>query len=134
MSIIHATRLDFDNAMAAGKRSIELAPNVATNHGVLALIHYYCGNHAQSLMWTRKAIRLSPYFPDWFLIPLGEGYRGTGALDKARDVFEHFAVRTPDSLLPQTILVHRSRQMIHRALEQPVVLYSESGFHCDGSD
>ena len=31
-------------------------------------------------------------------------------------------------------LVHRSRQMIHRALEQPVVLYSESGFHCDGSD
>ena len=33
-----------------------------------------------------------------------------------------------------TILVHRSRQMIHRALEQPVVLYSESGFHCDGSD
>ena len=23
--------------------------------------------------------------------------------------------------------------MIHRALEQPVVLYSESGFHCDGS-
>ena len=32
------------------------------------------------------------------------------------------------------ILVHRSRQMIHRALEQPVVLYSESGFHCDGSD
>ena len=31
-------------------------------------------------------------------------------------------------------LVHRSRQMIHRALEQPVALYSESGFHCDGSD
>ena len=31
-------------------------------------------------------------------------------------------------------LVHRSRQMIHRALEQPVVLYSEPGFHCDGSD
>ena len=31
-------------------------------------------------------------------------------------------------------LVHRSRQMIHRALEQPVVLYSESDFHGDGSD
>lgn len=104
MGNIHATRRRFEEAIAAGKRAIELAPNVATNHAVLALTHYYCGEHAQSLVRIRKAIRLSPYFPDWFLIPLGEGYRGTGALDKAREVFEHLAARIPGSLLSETRL------------------------------
>ncbi len=50
------------------------------------------------------AIRLSPYFPDWFLMPLGEGYRGTGQLEKAREAFEHFATRAPGSLVSQTRL------------------------------
>ena len=50
------------------------------------------------------AIRLSPYFPDWFLMPLGEGYRGTGQLEKAREVFEHLAARAPGSLLSQARL------------------------------
>jgi len=49
-------------------------------------------------------MRLSPYFPAWFLVPLAEGYRGIGDLQRARQVFEHYATRTLDSLLPQTRL------------------------------
>ncbi len=55
-------------------------------------------------MRIRKAIRLSPYFPDWFLVPLSEGSRGTGQLEKAREVLEHLAARAPGSLISQTRL------------------------------
>ena len=48
----------------------------------------------------RKAIRLSPYMPDWFLFCLSEGYRGTGNLDQAQAVIDHWISRAPDSLLP----------------------------------
>ena len=104
MGNLHATRLRFDEAIVSGERSVELAPSVATNHGVLALTLYYTGRFQECLMRIRRAIRLSPYFPDWFLMPLGEGYRGTGELEKAREAFEHFATRAPGSLVSQTRL------------------------------
>jgi len=104
MGNLHATRLRFDEAIVSGQRAVELAPSVATNHGVLANTLYYTGHFDTCLTRIRKAIRLSPYFPDWFLMALGEGYRGTGQLEKAREVFEHFAARAPDSLMSQTRL------------------------------
>jgi adenylate cyclase len=104
MGNLHATRLRFDEAVASGERAIELAPSVATNHALLALTLQRAGRFQECLLRIRRAIRLSPYFPDWFLIPLGEGYRGTGQLEKARDVFEYYAARAPDTLLSQARL------------------------------
>jgi len=95
-----ATLGRFDEAIATGERSCELAPNVATNHAALALTHCYAGNPAAALARIRKAIRLSPYMPDWFLFCLSEGYRGGGDLERARAVIEHWIARAPDSLLP----------------------------------
>ena len=63
-----------------------------------------CGRYPECLLRIRKAIRLSPYFPDWFLVPLGEAYRGTGQLEKARQVFEYYVARAPDSVLSQARL------------------------------
>jgi len=104
MSSVQLTRGHHDDAIASGERAVELAPSIANNHGALALTLYYSGRFEESLARIRKAMRLSPYFPDWFLVPLGEGYRGTGQLEKAREVFEYFAARAPDSLLSQTRL------------------------------
>ena len=104
MGYIHATRMRFEEAITAGERAVALAPGVATNHAVLALTLYHAGSHQQCLMRIRKAMRLSPYFPNWFLVPLGEAYRGTGETEKAREVFAHFAARAPESLLSQTRL------------------------------
>ena len=97
-------RMRHDEAIAAGERAIRLAPNVATNHAALALVFYYSGRFEDCLARIRKAMRLSPYFPAWFLVSLGEGYRGIGDLPRARQVFEHYAARAPNSLLPQTRL------------------------------
>ena len=68
----------------------------------------------------RRRFGLSPYFPDWFLAPLGAGYRGTGQLEKARDVFEHFVARSPGSLLSQTRLACVYSELGERAKAQSV--------------
>jgi adenylate cyclase len=101
---IHVNRLLYDKAITSGECAIALAPSVATNHAALALTLYYSGRFQQCLTRIRKAMRLSPYFPEWFLVPLGEGYRGIGELEKARAVFEYYTARMPDSLASQARL------------------------------
>ena len=49
----------------------------------------------------RKALRLSPYCPDWYLAYLGDAYLGLGDLTQARVVYEHLVVRMPNSLMSQ---------------------------------
>jgi len=82
MGNIHATWRRFDQAIVSGERSVGLAPNVAINHGVLAPSLYCTGRFQECLMRIRRAIRLSPYFPDWFLLPLGEGCRGASSTER----------------------------------------------------
>ena len=74
---------------------------------------------------------MSPYFPDWFLMPLGEGYRGTGQLEKAREVFEYYAARAPGSLLSQTRLARIHAELGNEARAKAVaetVLSLDPGF------
>jgi adenylate cyclase len=131
MGNVHATRLRFDEAVVSGERSIELAPGAATNHAVLALTLYRAGRFQECLLRIRKAIRLSPYFPNWFLVALGEGYRGTGQLEKAREVFAYFAARAPDTLLSQARLACIHAELGNEAQARAVaetVLSLDPGF------
>ena len=131
MGNLHATRMRFDDAIVSGELAVELAPSIATNHAVLALTLYRAGCFQACLMRIRKAIRLSPYFPDWFLVALGEGYRGTGQLEKAREVFEYFAARAPDNLLSQARLACIHAELGNEAQARAVaktVLSLDPGF------
>ncbi len=104
MSSVQLSRGQHEAAIASGEKAIELGPGIANNHGALALALSYAGRYDEALSRIRKAMRLSPYFPDWFLVPLGDSYRGTGQLEKAREVYGHFAARAPDSILSQARL------------------------------
>jgi adenylate cyclase len=48
---------------------------------------------------VKKAMRLSPYYPDWYLGPLGVAYRLTGNYDEAIAAFEKRRERNPDSMV-----------------------------------
>jgi len=99
--------------------------------GIAEDILYYAGRFEQSLTRNRKAMRLSPYFPDWFLVPLGESYRGIGKMEKAREVFEYYAARAPGSLLSQTRLARIHAELGNEARAKAVaetVLSLDPGF------
>jgi len=87
----------YDEAIAHGERAIECGPNVASNHGALAISLHYAGEHAASLTRMKKAMRLGPYPQIWILAFLGEAYRSLGELERARLVFENLALRAPGS-------------------------------------
>jgi adenylate cyclase len=89
----------YDEAIAHGERAIECGPNVASNHGALAISLHYAGEHAASLTRMKKAMRLGPYPQIWIFAFLGEAYRSLGELERARLVFENLALRDPGSPL-----------------------------------
>ena len=86
-------------AIKSCERAIEFAPSIATNHAILGLILYYGGQNEAALARLRKAMRLSPYCPDWFLFPLVEAYWAVGDLRRARLAVNNLSARMPDSAL-----------------------------------
>jgi adenylate cyclase len=112
---IEASRRNFDAAIAAASRAVELQAGISLFQASLAMVHRYAGNYEDSLNCMRKAMHLSPYSPDWYFGFLGDAYRGLGELDQARLVYEHHAARMPASLASQTRLAG-----IYAALGEPV--------------
>lgn len=87
-----------------GEIGIELEPSSTAAHAALAAALYYCGDYEASLARMKKALRLSPYAPDWILAGLGDAYFMLGRLEQAREVFEHLAGRMPGSPVSLTRL------------------------------
>ncbi|MCB4458038.1 adenylate/guanylate cyclase domain-containing protein [Leisingera sp. McT4-56] len=91
----------FEDAKAHGRQAIALQPSVSLSHATLAVTHNCCGEFAAALNCMRKAIRLSPYCPDWYFTHLGDAYRGLGRLEQARTVYRHLETRMAGSILCQ---------------------------------
>ena len=67
MNMIYMMQGQYDNAIAEGQRAIELDPNNSRNHIVLAQNLEYAGRPEEAIVHAKKAMRLEPYYPAWFL-------------------------------------------------------------------
>ena len=85
-----------DDAIAAGRRAVELEPNNPNHHGILALALVFADLPLDALHHIRMAIRLSPHYPNWFTRILIDGYRLSGDLERARECAEDAVRRFPD--------------------------------------
>jgi adenylate cyclase len=72
-----------EKAIAEGKKAIGLGPNNATNYAQLAYYMYYAGEFKETIELMRKAMRLQPYYPSWYLVYLGGAYRDLGRYTEA---------------------------------------------------
>ncbi|MFQ5566621.1 MAG: adenylate/guanylate cyclase domain-containing protein [Paracoccaceae bacterium] len=101
LSEIYRTQGKFDEAIAAGRKAIELGPGIADNYAILAITVFYAGDFEEALRMIKKAIRLHPNHPSWFLYRLGTAYRMLGRYDEAVEALEEFRRRqlpTPNLL------------------------------------
>jgi adenylate cyclase len=98
-----------DDSLAAYERAIELNPNDADLLAEMANA-VSCGGHPeQAVDLLRRAMRLNPYYPDWYLWNLGEAHFDLGnyreailVLNKMRDKSEaHRLLAASYSLLEQ---------------------------------
>ena len=65
------------------EKAVALAPNLANNMAIAGVITVYCGKPREALELVRKAMRLCPIYPIWYLYPLTRAYWFMGKTDEA---------------------------------------------------
>ena len=88
-----------DEAIAFGEQAIALSPNGADVAAYQALTLTYTGDLERSVALLEHAMRLSPYYPDWYQWTLGRAYRLMGRYEDAIAVLRNGSKRTPRSLV-----------------------------------
>ncbi len=105
----HLFNRDYDAAIEAGERAVASNPNHASNTALLALILHNAGRPQEAIRRYRSAMRLSPYYPAWFLEELGFTHLAAGQADEALAAFETFLDRQP-------AIPHAAHAQVGRAL------------------
>ena len=77
---------DHAQAIAYGEKAVVLDPNGAEIAVLLALTLTYTGDAERGIDLVTKAMRLSPYYPDWYRWVLGRAYRLSGRYREAEAV------------------------------------------------
>jgi tetratricopeptide (TPR) repeat protein len=83
---IHSWQKEYDKAINEGEKAVSLGPNSAENYANLGMTYRYVGRFEDSIRMTEKAIRLHPYYPDWYLYSLEYSYYYLGQYEKAIDI------------------------------------------------
>jgi adenylate cyclase len=87
-STIHLNQTEYEKAIDAGRKAIANGPNNALSHVLLAYVMLFSGNFHEAVLFAERAIRLTPYCPDWYLSILGQSYRQAGRFKEARAAFK----------------------------------------------
>jgi TolB-like protein/cytochrome c-type biogenesis protein CcmH/NrfG len=104
LSVVYMARRQHDKAVAYGEKALALAPNFADLTATIALPFMYSGRTEEAVELVKKAMRLSPYYPDWYLGVLGMAYRFTGQYKEAIAATEKWRTRNPRATLPYLFL------------------------------
>ena len=91
---IYLVQRQYEKAIAEGEKSIALAPNNACAHALQAQTMMYLGRSDEAVSLAERAIRLSPYYPAWYLLSLGGAYRNAGRCGEAITAFTKLLERS----------------------------------------
>jgi adenylate cyclase len=104
LSMVYLYQRQFERAISEGERAISISPNTAHFSAILATILNSAGRPEEAIELIKKAIRLSPIYPGWFLGQLGMAYRLTGRHDDAIEALKQFRERSPEHISSSTEL------------------------------
>jgi adenylate cyclase len=104
LSLVYMARKQHDKAVAYGEKVLSLAPNFASMVANTAVIFLYSGRPEEAIELVKKAMRLSPYYPSWYLPILGLSYRLTGQYEEAISALEGWRDRKAKGMLPHIVL------------------------------
>jgi adenylate cyclase len=102
---IHLFQRQHEQAIAEGKKAIALRPNDACNLALLAQTLSYSGRSEEAIGLMERAMRLNPYYPDWYLGILGQSYRVAGHCELAIAAYEKLLERRRETA-GTTLLSH----------------------------
>ncbi len=88
LSRIYTGKRQYEQAIAAGERAVEVEPNNAMAYNILGYTMMLAGRPEEALVLQRKAIRLCPYPPIYFLVEAGDANYLTGRYEAAIDEYK----------------------------------------------
>lgn len=98
LGLYHLTLKQYDEATQNANKSVKMAPNNAYSIAISAIILNKSGQPEQAIERVRKAMRLCPVYPVWFLSALGQIFRALNRADEAIEAYTEWTSRDPGSL------------------------------------
>ena len=80
---LYGMQRQFERAIASGERAIALGPSHDLSYGHLSAIMLTTGKFGESRILMRKAMRLNPQYPAWYLSYLTRSYFHEGRYEEA---------------------------------------------------
>jgi adenylate cyclase len=94
----------YDEAAAATKQAIMLAPNYADGYGLLAFINNWQGKAEDAVFYIRKAMSLNPHYSFDYPWNLGLANYTLGRYPEAVEAFNEALTRNENAFLPRLYL------------------------------
>ena len=98
LSFCHLGKGEYDQAIAMSERAVSLASSHAEILALSAIVQNKSGRPESALKLIKKAMRLCPIYPGWYLWALGMAYRLIGQTDAAIAAFQAAIKRDADFL------------------------------------
>ncbi len=120
-----------DEARAIARRAVDVRPGCTNSNGFLANVLLHCCEPADAIVHARRAIRLSPVYPPWFLEILAAAYRDAGQIASAISVARELLRIVPGSLQGRSLLASalvRGAALAEAAHISQEILALEPGF------
>jgi len=97
---IHLLKREFNQAEEYLQKAQIHAPSTTDFHSMRAFQLNYLGKPHEAIKHFQEAMRLSPFYPPWYLYHLGLAYHLTGQHEKAIETLKKAVERTPNDIYP----------------------------------
>ena len=93
---VYLWKKQYDEAIDAFQRAISLDPNDADALTSMASAMTFVGQPDQAIGLLKKAIRLNPFYPQWYIYYLGRAYFQAGHYDQALAALKETLLKNPN--------------------------------------
>lgn len=104
LGYVHLFRKEYDEAEAAAKQAVALAPSFADGYGLLAFISNWQGKEENAVAYIRKAMVLNPYYTYDYPWNLGLAYYLLGQYPEAVKALQDALAHNESAVLPRLFL------------------------------
>jgi adenylate cyclase len=100
LGLVYLIQGRYEEALAEGEKSLALGPTNAQAHVLQAVRMHHVGRFDDAIELVKKAMRLHPYYPAYYLQWLGAAYRMTGRYEDALQIYKKLLDRANKGEFP----------------------------------
>jgi len=111
LGMMYVYMRQYEKAIAAGKKALELCPGGAGVHAALGIILNFAGKPDEAIAHLKEGIRLNPFPQYWYYYRLGQAYIQKGKYEKALIEYNKALKCSPNELF-----THVNLAVVHSLL------------------